>query len=379
MQQDYFLKTCWGENMKIIAEYLWLDGINQKKGKLWQEPRSKPIIFEADIGVVRYDVKDMPEWGYDGSSTEQAAGNFSDCVLKPVRVYKNPLRIVPGALSAIVLSEVYLPPKEKNLSPMEPHPSNTRANLVKLAEKYSGEEFWFGLEQEYTFMRVDENDSSKITQPLGFPKGEGFPVEQGKYYCGAGADKIFGRKIVEEHLKACFEANILLAGINAEVMPGQWEYQIGNGTPESNPLRVADDLVVARYLMERIAENHGVVASLEPKPHPEWNGAGAHANFSNKAMRESDICFPEILAKLERHHKEHIAVYGPGIEKRLIGLHETSSCDKFSSGVSDRNASIRIPWQVAAKGRGYLEDRRPCANMDPYVVEAKIIETVMEG
>ncbi|MEK6900266.1 MAG: glutamine synthetase [Nanoarchaeota archaeon] len=365
--------------MKVIAEYIWLDGINQEKGKLWQEARSKAMVFDAGADSEVFEVKNMPPWGFDGSSTEQAAGHFSDCVLKPVRVYKNPLRTIPGTHSVMVLSEVYLTPKEKNLTPTEPHPSNTRVNLVKLVEKYNHEEFWFGLEQEYTFMRVDENDPSRIVRPLGFPKGEGFPIEQGKYYCGAGADKIVGRQIVEEHLRACLEAKVLIAGINAEVMPGQWEYQIGNGTSKSDPLRVADDLIIARYLMDRIAEKYGIVASLEPKPHAQWNGAGAHTNFSNIAMRASDTGFPEMLAKLEKHHKEHIAIYGPGIERRLTGLHETSSCERFSYGVSDRGASVRIPWQVAAKGKGYLEDRRPCANMDPYAIEAKIIETVMEG
>ncbi|HLD40191.1 MAG TPA: glutamine synthetase [Candidatus Nanoarchaeia archaeon] len=367
--------------MKIIAEYIWLDGINKQKGKLWQEPRSKAQVFNVDMSSLKPQLNDMPIWGFDGSSTEQAEGHFSDCVLAPVRVYSNPLRPSsdPKTLSVMVLSEVYLPPKN-GAEIIEPHPSNTRANLVNLVEKYQAkEQFWFGLEQEYTFMRVDEKDPSRITRPLGFPKGKGFPVEQGKYYCGSGADKILGRQIVEEHLQACLEANVLIAGINAEVMPGQWEYQIGNGTSESDPLRVADDLIVARYLMDRIAEKHGVVASLEPKPHPKWNGAGAHTNFSNVAMRLSDACFPEILRKLEKHHTEHIAVYGPGIEKRLTGLHETSSCDKFSYGVSDRGASVRIPWQVAVKGKGYMEDRRPCANMDPYVVEAKLIETIMEG
>ena len=273
--------------MKIIAEYIWLDGINKQKGKLWQEPRSKAQVFNVDMSSLKPQLNDMPIWGFDGSSTEQAEGHFSDCVLAPVRVYSNPLRPSsdPKTLSVMVLSEVYLPPKN-GAEIIEPHPSNTRANLVNLVEKYQAkEQFWFGLEQEYTFMRVDEKDPSRITRPLGFPKGKGFPVEQGKYYCGSGADKILGRQIVEEHLQACLEANVLIAGINAEVMPGQWEYQIGNGTSESDPLRVADDLIVARYLMDRIAEKHGVVASLEPKPHPKWNGAGAHTNFSNVAMK----------------------------------------------------------------------------------------------
>lgn len=358
--------------MKVVAEYIWLDGINEKKGKLTSEARSKTKVF--DVGDVDHmDLLHASTWGFDGSSTEQAEGHDSDCVLKPVRVYKDPLRDIPGYDCFLILNEVYLPPGQ------QPHPSNTRAQLEIFAKKYEEEKFWFGLEQEYTFMRVGGNDPSRITLPLGFPKEGGFPVEQGKYYCGAGADKIFGRKIVEEHLKACLEAKVLIAGINAEVMPGQWEYQIGNGTPASDPLRVADDLVVARYLMDRIAEQYGVVASLEPKPHPDWNGAGAHTNFSTRSMRESMKDVEELMDRFSKRHKQHIALYGPGIEKRLTEHHETSSCDSFSYGVSNRGASVRIPWQVAVEGKGYLEDRRPCANMDPYTVEAKIIETVMEG
>ncbi len=359
--------------MKVVAEYIWLDGINKEKGKLTSEARSKTKVFDVEERTT-YSHLVAPTWGFDGSSTEQAEGHDSDCVLKPVRVYHDPLRNIPNSLCVLVLNEVYLPPGKKI------HPSNTRAQLEKLATKYEKELFWFGLEQEYTFMRVDGMDPSRIDRPLGFPKNKfTFPVEQGKYYCGSGADKIFGREIIEEHLKACLEANVLIAGINAEVMPGQWEYQIGNGTWQSDPLRVADDLIVARYLMDRISEKYGVVTSLEPKPHPKWNGAGAHTNFSTKSTRKSIGNVKEIMKKFEEHHREHIALYGPGIEQRLTGLHETSGCDRFSYGVSNRGASIRIPWQVAAEGKGYLEDRRPCANMDPYVVEAKIIKTMMKG
>ncbi len=353
--------------MKVIAEYIWLDG-----KKPAADVRGKTRVFNdlirgsADLVTA----KDLPIWGFDGSSTEQAKGHDSDCVLKPVKVCKDPLRSIPGSLCVLVLNEVYLPPGEK------PHPSNTRARLQELNEKYKDQEFWFGIEQEYTFMRTSKYDASRVRRPLGFPLSEGEPENQGKYYCGAGADRIFGRDLVEEHLKACLDAELVIAGINAEVMPGQWEYQIGHGSP----LKVADDLIIARYLMNRIGEKYGVVASLEPKPQDgDWNGAGAHTNFSTKAMRESDQCFSEILEQFHKRHDEHIKVYGSGIEKRLTGKHETCPYTKFEWGISHRGASIRIPWQVAKDGKGYLEDRRPCANMDPYVVEAKIIETVMEG
>ncbi|MDP3698911.1 MAG: glutamine synthetase beta-grasp domain-containing protein [Nanoarchaeota archaeon] len=384
--------------MKVIAEYIWLDGNNlteDKEGNFVldanknQEIRSKTKILDRDVsfkssqGVQERQIytkllkNDMPIWGFDGSSTNQAKGHKSDCVLKPVRVYVDPLRTRerPDYLSVLVLNEVYDVPGEK------PHLSNMRARLRELSEKYQEQElFRFGLEQEYTFMRVDENDFSRITKPLGFPRTTEEPLPQGKYYCGNGADKIVGREIVEEHMFACLDAGIVIAGTNGEVMPGQGEYQAGRGDAESDPLRVADDLITARYLMSRIGEKYSVVASLEAKPQKgDWNGAGAHTNFSTKSMRESDKGFQEIIERLRHHHPEHIAVYGEGIEERLTGKHETCPYTEFRAGVSDRGASIRIPWQVAVDGKGYMEDRRPCANMNPYVVLAKIMETVMEG
>ena len=384
--------------MRVIAEYIWLDGNNLVKDETGNvtldmnknpDIRSKTRILNRDFGFreemslqerQRYVkmLNDNPSiWGFDGSSTGQAEGHFSDCVLKPVRVYVDPLRTAqrPDYLSVLVLNEVFDVPGDK------PHPSNTRALLRDPAGKYQDHEFWFGIEQEYTFMRVDGNDFSRIAGPLGFPKNytkenEVFPVEQGKYYCGNGADKIIGDEIVEEHMYACLDANLVIHGTNAEVMPGQWEFQMGNGTPNSSPLRVADDLVIARYLLSKIGKKYGVVPSLEPKPvKGDWNGAGAHTNFSTKEMRESSECFDRIIQKFRQRQGEHIAVYGEGIEERLTGKHETCPYTEFRAGVSNRGASIRIPWQVDVEKRGYMEDRRPCANMDPYVVEAKIMET----
>ncbi len=363
--------------MKVIAEYLWLDGKNFTEDKdenfvLDQnrnpDLRGKTKVFDVEDETTIETLK-VPMWGFDGSSTYQAKGHRSDCVLKPVRVYKDPFRTRARSeyLSVLVLNEVMLVPGDK------PHLSNTRARLRELVEKHKEHEFWFGIEQEYTFMRVADG------RPLGFPKIGGFPEQQGKYYCGVGADRMVGRELVDEHLFACLDADLVFAGINAEVMPGQWEYQIGNGTRISDPLQVADDLTIARYFMLRIGEKYGIVPSLAPKPvKGDWNGAGAHTNFSTVAMRENDACFEEVIASIERNHAEHIAVYGEGIQDRLTGLHETCPYDQFRWGVSDRGASIRKPWQVAVERKGYLEDRRPCANMDPYVVLAKIMETVME-
>lgn len=386
--------------MKVVAEYLWLDGNNlttDEKGNFVldpnknQEVRSKTRILDVptlgskirhlDLDEKKALIKDklhpdeVPTWGFDGSSTNQAKGHASDCVLKPVRVYLDPLRTEqrPDYLSVLVLNEV------NDVPGLKPHLSNMRAPLQVLAKKYKDQEFWFGVEQEYTLMSLEDHNFSKVGKPLGFPK-TALPEPQGKYYCANGADRIVGRQMVDEHMYACLDAGLVLAGTNAEVMPGQWEYQKGNGTPESDPLTVADDMFIARFLMSRIGEKYGVVASLKPKPaRGDWNGAGAHTNFSTKAMRESDQGFQEVIERLRRHHVEHIALYGEGIEERLTGKHETCPYTDFRAGVSDRGASIRIPWQVPVAGKGYMEDRRPCANMNPYVVLAKIMETVMEG
>ena len=329
--------------MSYQAEYIWTDG-SEPTRKL----RSKTKIVAND--------QTPPTWGFDGSSTNQATGHFSDCVLVPVWSCPDPLR---GAGDVLVMCEVLN-------SDMTPHPTNTRAAALAVAKKYASFEPKFGIEQEYTFF--------KDGRPFGWPE-VGFPAPQGPYYCGVGGSKMPGRDIVEAHTLACLRAGIGIEGTNAEVMMGQWEFQVG----VLSPLDVSDQLWVARWLLFRIAEDFGVFATLEPKPIlGDWNGAGAHTNFSTKAMRE-DGGWDAIIAGCEAIGKridEHIAVYGEGIASRLTGAHETAHFTKFSYGTSDRGASIRIPWKVAVDKKGWLEDRRPNANMDPYEVTAVMVETV---
>lgn len=323
------------------AEYIWVDGT-----KPTAKVRSKTKV--VPLG------EEPPIWAFDGSSTNQAEGGTSDCVLRPVFTCPDPIRQNQHIL---VLNDVLLPD-------MSPHPSNTRAPCAELAERFADQEPWFGIEQEYTFF--------KGSRPLGFPES-GFPAPQGGYYCGVGADEVFGRQIVEEHLDACLRAGLNISGINAEVMPGQWEFQVG----PIGALEVSDHLWVARWLLYRVAERQDVNATLDPKPvRGDWNGAGAHTNFSTKAMRSDyQACLNAIEALRERHDL-HIANYGFAIEERLTGMHETCSFKEFRYGVSDRGASVRIPWQVAKEGKGYIEDRRPNANMDPYTVTRLMLETV---
>jgi glutamine synthetase len=236
-----------------------------------------------------------------------------------------------------------------------------------VATKYADQEPWFGIEQEYTFL--------KDGHPLGWPKG-GYPGPQGPYYCGVGSDEIWGREVVEAHTEACMAAGLAISGTNAEVMMGQWEFQIG----PAGPLEAADQIWVARWLLYRIGEEFDVAATLDPKPVPgDWNGAGAHTNFSTNTMRESYDAVITACEALGKNAEEHITNYGAGVENRLTGLHETAPWTEFSYGVSDRGASVRIPWQVEKDGKGYLEDRRPNANMDPYVVTRLITNTCCEA
>ena len=341
--------------MKVIAEYIWLDGKKPTAGI-----RSKTKIIDVMEGT-NFDSFVPPIWGFDGSSTQQAHGAHSDCVLKPVRWYPDPIRTKDGQVfpHLLVFNEVFLPDGSV-------HTSNNRASLREISLQYANEEFLFGIEQEYTLFRQG--------RVLGFPE-YGFPEPQGEYYCGVGSQRVFGRELAEEHMVACLKAKIAFVGINAEVMPGQWEFQIG----AVDPLRVSDDLIVARWLLQRIAEDYGLVVSYEPKPvRGDWNGAGAHTNFSTKKMREDSSVFPAIMKRFERKHDEHIAVYGSGNDERLTGDHETCDINTFKYGVSDRGASVRIPWQVNRDRKGYMEDRRPAANIDPYLVVARIMKTTCE-
>jgi glutamine synthetase len=325
------------------AEYIWIDG-TKPTAKL----RSKTKIVA--------DGKTPPVWGFDGSSTNQATGDHSDCGLNPVFICPDPLR---GPKDVLVMCEVLN-------QDGSPHPSNTRAHAVEAAKKYASFEPMFGIEQEYTFFQEG--------RPYGWPE-DGYPAPQGPYYCGVGGAKMPGRDIVEAHTIACQRAGIGIEGTNAEVMMGQWEFQVGI----LDPVAIGDQLWTARWLLERIAEEFEVDVSYDAKPiKGDWNGAGAHTNFSTKQMRAAGG-FEAIVAgakALGTKVKEHIAAYGDGIEDRLTGAHETAPYNKFSYGVSNRGASVRIPAAVAAAKRGYLEDRRPNSNIDPYVVSAIITETI---
>jgi len=337
---------------KYKLEYIWLDGYTPLANL-----RSKTRINEF-ASFPKLD--ELPMWGFDGSSTQQAEGKNSDCMLLPVAVYPDSTR----KNGALVMCEVMMPDGKT------PHPSNSRSTIP------DDPDTWFGFEQEYFYF--------KDGAPLGFPKG-GFPNPQGPYYTGVGYKNVgsVARELVEQHIDICLDAGINLEGINAEVAKGQWEFQIfGKGSKSA-----ADQMWVARYILMRLCEKYEIDIEWRCKPIVgafnaplDWNGSGMHSNFSTKHLREKGgkEYFEKLMAAFAKHHDEHIAVYGPENHLRLTGLHETQSIDKFNYGLADRGASVRIPHSFINNGyKGYLEDRRPNSAGDPYLIAGRILKTIL--
>ena len=342
--------------MYILCEYIWLGGN--------YELRSKTKVLHLQDSK-QVSLSNIPRWNYDGSSTAQAEGNDSEVILHPVSMYRDPFR--QGGNAFLVLCTTHRP----DGTPLE---NNHRVWAKSVFDKALEHEPWYGLEQEYFLMDCETK------KPLGFPKDGSEPAPQGQYYCSAGGQNAFGREIVDKHLQACLYAGLNISGVNAEVAPGQWEYQIGPCVG----IESGDHMWVSRYLMERITESHGVYVDWSPKPlKGDWNGSGCHVNYSTKVMREGGDGktglqhIEDAIDKLAEKHAEHMEVYGIGNEERMTGAHETASYDKFSHGRANRGASVRIGNDIIAAEKGYFEDRRPASNVDPYLATAKIFETTV--
>lgn len=349
----------------VLAEYIWIDAAGGYRSK------TKVIHGKNEVTL-----EDLSDWNYDGSSTGQAPGDNSEVIIKPRAIYPDPFR--PWGNNVLVITDTY------DLKG-EPLPTNSRHLAKKVFDEKPEEVPWFGIEQEYTMF--------KLGRPLGWPQSKartfdgkptstyGYPAPQGPYYCGAGADVSFGREICEEHLAHCTYAGLIVSGVNAEVMPGQWEYQVGPCVGIDS----GDMHSVSRYILNRVAEKHGVTISYHPKPIAgDWNGAGCHTNFSTKNMREADDGYESyIIPAIENmrpRHQAHINAYGADNDQRLTGQHETGSILSFTWGVADRGCSIRVGNDTAEAGKGYFEDRRPASNMDPYVVTSIIFDSaILEG
>jgi len=335
-----------------IVEYVWIGGNN--------ELRSKTKVITIHAHHPPLGLSDIPEWNYDGSSTEQASGSDSEVIIRPCAMFNDPFR---GDPHKIVMCDTYTP-HGKPLS------NNHRIWANTLFDSKLEEEPWFGLEQEYFLISPDTN------KPLGFDENK----KQGQFYCSVGAENAYGRVVADEHLLHCVKAGIKISGINAEVAPGQWEFQIGPCTG----IEQGDHLWMARYLLQRVAEKYNLSVDFNPKPLTgDWNGSGCHTNFSTKYMREGFgfehktglFYIEEAIRKLSLKHKEHMDVYGSGNNLRMTGEHETASYDIFSHGIANRGASVRIGNANYHNQRGYFEDRRPSSNCDPYLVTGMIFKT----
>ena len=347
---------------KVCVEYIWLGGGNEQYFSGF-DIRSKTKTLDK----VPTSVDELPIWNYDGSSTEQAPGSDSEVLIRPVAMFNDPFRGHPHKL---VMCEGFHPETK------QPVKGNERAACNEVMQKAKAEIPWFGIEQEYTLFKPGEEI------PLGFPdKGE--PKRpQGPYYCGSGDGVAFGRIVSETHYEACCRAGLTISGVNSEVMPGQWEYQVG----PCEGIDSGDHMWVSRYIMQRVCEDLKIAVSFDPKPKSgDWNGAGCHTNFSTAPMRDAsnkgegaDQAYGKIIAaveKLSANHQAHIDAYGKGNERRLTGAHETAPITAFSYGVANRGCSVRIPRDTAAEKFGYFEDRRPASNMDPYIVTKMIVQT----
>jgi glutamine synthetase len=326
-------------------EYIWIDNDYHL--------RSKIKVMEVT------DFNNIPEWNYDGSSTNQATTDNSEVVIKPRKIFTS----ANDKQHLLVLCDTY----DRDGNVLQ---TNNRNLANDIFNKNLKEKPWFGMEQEYFFI------DSQTGNPLGFNENK----TQGQYYCSVGAENAFGRTIAEQHMLECINYGIKISGINAEVAPGQWEFQIG----PCEGIEAGDHLWVARYLLYKITEKHNIIVNIDPKPvGGDWNGSGCHTNYSTKSMREGNDnkdglhFINEAINKLSQKHEEHMKVYGTGNELRMTGKHETSSYNVFSYGISNRGASIRIGTETYKNKKGYFEDRRPSSNCDPYLVTSKLFETTV--
>lgn len=332
-------------NLKnVVCEYIWIGGHGELRSKT-------KVLHNVDID----EMEPVPKWNFDGSSTDQAPSNGNtEVMIKPVAGFKNPLRTSTRTdkdLFFLVLCDTYD-------CDGKPLPTNHRFAANNIFLDIQDEECWFGLEQEY-FIRFHNSVLFKCEN-------------NGSHYCGR-SDSHEERELVEEHLRCCLEAGINISGINAEVATNQWEFQIG----PSKGIKAADELIVARYLLEKIAEKYNASIDYSPKIASSANGSGCHINFSTAKMR-ADNGIEEILAcmeKLKENHTQLITCYGEGNKKRLTGLHETSSYDDFTWGIGTRNTSVRVPTLTNNLRCGYFEDRRPAANIDPYLATSSLAKT----
>jgi len=347
------------QNGKVQAEYVWIDS------DYWDGQSFDLCCKTLTLADAPVSLDEIPIWTYSG----EYDGKEKDVVIVPRRMYRDPFR--PGNNNIIVLADTYKEPSGEEKDHGPPTKFNTRAACEAAMQKAeeAGEDPWFGFEQEYYLLDTTTN------WPLGWPKG-GYPDKDTAFYCSVGSQKVVARSLIESHYRACLYAGVMIGGINSEVAPAQWEFQVG---PASGTLG-ADDLWMARFILQRLCEEFQVGVTFDPKPVLKQAGIGCHTNYSNMATRSSPGGMDAIKQQCERlrqKHEKHIGNYGIGNERRLTGKDDTAAITDFSWGIGDRKASIRIGCKVAMRDCGYYEDRRPAANMDPYLVSQLLVETTL--
>jgi len=339
----------------LILEYIWLDSNNNPRSKTKVSKKKLPENLNIDKEKDILSILEL--WNFDGSSTGQATTEDSEIILRPIKCVKDPFRRQKGCF--LVLCECL------NVD-MTPNKFNTRYYANEIFNQHLNQKPMFGIEQEFFISSYSKDDNNKMVyQPVCF-SNKNMPLkEQGDYYCGIGFDNALGRHIIEEAFYNLIYANLNITGLNAEVAPSQWEFQVC-----SIGIDAADSLILTRYICNRSFERFNCSLDLDVKPREDLNGSGCHVNFSTKEMREKNGYnkIKEAIDNLESQHLLHIKHYGSDNDKRLTGHHETSSIESFSFGIGSRNTSIRIPNETFKNKCGYLEDRRPSSTMDPYVV-----------
>lgn len=339
----------------FCLEYVWIDNDYNLRSKI-------KMLYDP-FHEYALTIENIPMWNYDGSSTNQASGEDSEVILKPRRIFKPNISESIIVSHIIVLCDTYTPSDV-------PQQTNNRALAMERFNSNIETHPWFGIEQEYFLI------DPKTNKPLGYDETK----TQGQYYCSVGSANAFGRKFAEEHMSTCVNYGITISGINAEVAPGQWEYQVG----PCAGIDAGDEMWISRYLLHKIGEKHNLIVTLDPKPlDGNWNGSGCHTNYSTTKMREGCskhtglYYIHQAIELLSTKHKEHMKVYGDGNEKRMTGKHETASYDIFTHSTANRGCSVRIGNMNVKNKKGYFEDRRPSSNCDPYLVTSMLFKTTV--
>jgi glutamine synthetase len=351
----------------FLFEYLWLDVNQHMRSKI------RTFIIECDYRIDLSEILSsktskerfislIPEWSYDGSSTGQCETAYSEVILKPVNFIKHPFMkpSIKGGQPILVLCEGYRENK--------PIIGNDRYDYITKMNHVKSHDIWFGLEQE--FFLFDKTTK----QPINW--NEVKHIDQGEYYCGVNRSTYKEKQILNVFLEKCLHVGIQISGINQEVAPCQWEYQIGPVCADEAP----DQMIFAKYILYNIAQEYDAYTNFHPKPlKGNWNGSGCHINISTTQTRGKNgfQYMQQIITKMSEDHVNFIKEYcGSDNEQRLTGFHETSNPTKFSYSVGGRDCSVRIPQQVEKERCGYFEDRRPGSSINYYKTLGKYADYI---